>query len=499
MSYKVILLLLITSWLAQAQNIASFEGIDASQIPHPQNDVDPNGAVGTKQYLEWVNTNYQAFDKVTNAPVWAAGPQAGTTPFQNANMSNCYKVGGDGIITFDHLALRWVIALRSNSANGYYYCIAISNTDDLSSSSLAWYTYQFALNPVLGKNSNGHVYWPDWPKFGTWADAYYVSFDLNDVDRGYREIGVVVCALDRTNMIANSTPRPMQCFSDPNPIPTNGPVYLKHSLIPADVEGTTAPPAGRNEFLVSIENPPIDGKTTTSNTINLWAFHVDWTNPANSTFTNSAVSVPAYTPGCYNVNKPVGTMCVPEQSTKTTNNRVDSVGDRMMPTFAYRNFGSYESFLASHTIKTGTTNQQTGIRWYEFRGSAVPALYQSNTVNPGTSLFRFMPSIAQDRAGNAAVGYNVSSASTHPGIRTAWWNLNQQSSPTELVMTKGTGDEENSPRWGDYSNMSIDPVDDCTFWYVTEYFAQNETGTQINWNTRIGNFQATGCAKSKNK
>jgi hypothetical protein len=466
-------------------------------VAHPQFDIDPNGAVGTKQYMEWTNVYFQAFDKVTFAPVWST-PQAGTLPFQNNKISNCTTVGGDGVITFDHLALRWVIALRSKvPVNSYYYCIAISNTDDLSSSSLAWYTYQFSLNPVLGTNSLGHGYFPDWPKFGTWSNGYYVSFDLNDADRNYRQIGTVVCALDRTNMLVGGTAKPMQCFSDPNPIPTNGSVYLRHSLIPGDVQGTTPPPSGRDEFLVSIQNPPIDGQTAKSTSINLWDFHVDWVNPANSTFTNSSLTVPAYTPGCYNVNKPIATQCVPEQSSAQTNKHVDSVGDRFMPDFGYRNFGTYESFLVSHTVKTGAANSQTGVRWYELRGAGVPSIYQSGTINVNTTLYRFLPSIAQDSAGNAAAGYNVSSAATHPGIRAAWLNLVSKTKPVELVVTKGTGDQENTQLWGDYSSMTIDPVDDCTFWYVAEYFPQNQTGTQIIWHTRIGNFKVSTCTGKK--
>ena len=494
MKFRVLLLCLLAPSLMHSQKVTSFEGMDASQIAHPQLDVDPNGAVGTKQYMEWVNVSYQAYDKVTAAPVWST-PQNGTTPFHTNNMPNCYSVGGDGIITFDHLALRWVIALRATATKGnYYYCVAISNTDDLTSSTLAWYTYQFSLNPVLGVNTQGDAYWPDWPKFGTWWDAYYVSFDLNDVDRSYRQIGTVVCALDRTNMVIGGTALPMQCFSDPNPIPTNGAVYLKHSLIPADIEGTTAPPAGRDEFLVSIQNPPIDGKTTTSTSMNLWDFHVDWVNPTNSTFTNSSVTVPAYTPGCYDPSKTVATLCVPQPSTVTTNVRVDSVGDRFMPGFGYRNFGTYESFLISHTVKAAAKTKQTGIGWKELRGSGTPTLFQSGTLNPNP-VFRFMPSIAQDAVGNAAVGYNISSNGTHPSIKASWWNLNTSSQPTQLNIVVGTGDEENSWHWGDYSSMTIDPVDDCTFWYVSQYFISNQTGTQINWNTRIGHFKVSACKK----
>jgi hypothetical protein len=165
-----------------------------------------------------------------------------------------------------------------------------------------------------------------------------------------------------------------------------------------------------------------------------------------------------------------------------------------MPRLAYRNFGSYESFLVSHTVQTGTgSSQQTGIRWYELRGSGVPTVYQDGTVSPDSSLFRFMPSIAEDSSGNAAVGYSVSSASVHPGISASWFSLTNPSAPTEFSILTGTADEENTYHWGDYTSMTVDPVDDCTFWYVNQYFPQNETGTAINWFTRIANFKLPRC------
>ena len=489
------ILALIVPFAVQGQVVKSFEGIDAFFLSTPGFDVDPNGAVGTKQYMEWVNTSYQAYDKTSLAQVWST-PQNGDTPWQNNNMPNCYGAGGgDGIITFDRMASRWVIARRAFSGNNnYYYCVAISTTDDLKSPTLAWHTYQFSLNSVLGTNSRGNVYWPDWPKFGTWIDAYYVSFDLQDVNNGYQNIGVVACALDRTNMLIGGTARTMQCFSDPSPIPPNGTLYLKHSLIPADVEGTTAPPAGRHEYFLSIQNPPNDGSTTTSTKLNLWNFHVNWTTPTLSTFVKSQITVSSYEPGCYDVLQVANTFCVTEPSSSSTGNYVDSVGDRLMPRMGYRNFGTYQSFLVSQTVQVGTgTNQQTGIRWYELRGSGNPTLYQSGTVNNGSSLYRFMPSIAQDKVGNAAVGYSVSSSGVHPGIRAAYWSLPSKTAAAEIALQNGIGDEENSSHLGDYTSMTVDPVDGCTFWYVNQYYGLNEIGTAVDWDTRIANFKLSTC------
>src|SRR5580704_12859387 len=146
----LLLLVLLASWSAlSAQTVTSFDGIDASQVANPQLDFDPNGAVGTKQYMQWVNVYYQAFDKVTQAPVWST-PQVGTTPWKNAGLTTCSSISGDGVIIFDRLASRWVIGGHSNASNNYSYCIAISNTDDLTSPTLSWFAYVIPLNAVLG-------------------------------------------------------------------------------------------------------------------------------------------------------------------------------------------------------------------------------------------------------------------------------------------------------------------------------------------------------------
>jgi hypothetical protein len=475
-----------------AQTVTTFEGNDASKLAHPEFDVDPNGAIGTKQFMEWTNVYYQAWDKNSFAPIWSA-PVVGTTPFTTNGITTC-NISGDGVVIFDRLASRWVIAAHNSGSTSYYYCVAVSNTDDLSSSTLAWYTYAFPLNSALGKNKQGNTYFPDWPKIATWSDAYYVALDLEDPNNGFQEVGVVVCALDRTNMLTNGTPNALQCFRNPDP-PT-GAIYLAHSLQPADVEGTTPPPASTPEYYVSIQNPPDDGVSTTSDALNLWQFHVDWTTPANSTFTQSTVSVPTYTPGCYSVTAVVNTVCVPEPSSATTNQDIDSVGDRFMFRFAYRNFGTYDSFLVSHTIQVGSSPlSQTGIRWYELRNSAAPTLNQSGTISPDESLYRFMPSIAQDQNGNAAVGYSTSSSSAHPGMSASYWSLTAETSPTEVLLYNGTADEENSYHWGDYSSMTVDPSNDCTFWYVNQYFNTADVGTdRPTWQTRISNFSLPSCA-----
>jgi hypothetical protein len=471
------------------------------------NDVDPYGAVGTKQFIEYANIQYQAYDKTTFAPVGAleliGAPWE--SPLNVAPIQQCSGSGIqlDAVIHFDRLANRWVIAAKATFVNHYYFCIAVSNTDDVSSTSPAfgWNAYFFSLDPILGTNSTGNVYFPDWPKLGVWPDAYYAAMDAQDLNNFSAQVGVVACAFDRINMLAGNPMSRPQCFKDTSLI-SNG-LYLGHSLVPADFDGTTAtaPPIGRHEIMVSIQNPVNDGTTTTSNTLNLWDFHVDWTTPANTTFTHKSISVPTpYTPGCYLFvpGAPAITNCIPEPASSGTGEKIDSVGDRFMPRFSYRNFGTYESFLISHTIQTNlnpTQNPlQTGIQWYELQGSGTPSLHQSGIISPDDRSFRFLPSIAQDKVGNAAVGYSVSSASTDPGIGFSYWDLTTGTTPTEVTLIDGAQQgEEITPitgngEWGTYSSMTIDPVDDCTFWYVNEYWPTNAS-----WATRIVNFKLPTC------
>jgi hypothetical protein len=505
--------------------INSFDGIVYGSGPETATqDVDPNGAVGTKQYMEYVNTEFQAFEKTSPyTPVWSAPQQIGTifkNPLNQPDIANCdgtvippstvpSGIHVDGIINFDRLAKRWVVLGKSDFSNQYYLCLAVSNTDDLSDKNLGWYAYEIPLD-FVGINLEGYKYFPDWPKLGTWSDGYYVTMDLEDVSNGYAEIGAAICVFDRNDILAqtSATPPPVLipvCRDFPTTLDPVSQTYLGHSLIPADVDGTTAPPAGRPEFIVSIENPSVAQNATTSSLLNLWQAQISWSGTPGLTLTQTTPAVTAFTPGCYlfDPQDPNLTLtnCVLEPA-QGSGQQIDSVGDRLMPRFAYRNFGSHESFLVSHTVQTGPGSSgttpsayQTGIRWYEFRdsGSGTPAVYQQGTINPDAIFFRFLPSIDQDKDGNAAVGYSFSNAFTPPGIDFSFWNLGTgTATPAELTILDGPGEEvtptTGAGAWGTYSSMTVDPVDDCTFWYVNEYWP-----TSAGWSTRIANFKLPTC------
>ncbi len=516
--------------------LTSFQGLTATGVQADggttEDDIDPNGAVGTKQFMEYVNTAYQGFDKTTFAPVWST-PQPINTPWLSTSPCGLGPKGLptiqlDAVVIFDRLASRWVIAGKTTVESSYNFCIAVSNTDDLTSSSFAWYSYYFDISAFLeipGSNPTSY-YLPDWPKIGTWWNGYYAAMDMvdnNAMSDTQTENGVLICAFDRTSMLVGmpQTSSMMACQQFEG-LPTGG--YLSHSLIPADVDGITPPPANRDEYLVSIQNPLLGGMSITSSAINLWDCPApDWSGGTPQlSCTSTQPAVQTYTPGCYTYELPAQTDCVPEPGLPAPIGGlfVDSVGDRLMPRFAYRNFGSYESFLVSHTVLTGPGSNcvtgncqdayQTGIRWYELQGngSNTPTIAQQGTISPDTTNFRFLPSIAQDKTGNVVAGYSTSSPVSNPGINVSYWNLNDPSGPAsaptevsilisqgeEVPFDPGNGDVLNSGQWGSYASITVDPTDDCTFWYVNEYWPTTIlTGEPASWATNISNFQIPGC------
>ncbi len=425
----------------------NFDGQSADGVAPP----DTTGSIGATQFVQWVNSEYNVYDKTTGAKT--LGPIAGNALWSGFGGACQTRNDGDPIVLFDKLAGRWFFA-QNTFATPYTTCIAVSTTSDATGS---FNRYAFAVTPTTS--------FPDYPKWGIWSDGYYQTF--NAFKNGQSFANSEVCAADRTNILAGNAAT-LQCF-------TTTSAYF--SLLPADNDGLTAPPAGEPESLA-------DWIDTTH--INFWQFHVDFAVPANSTFTGpTAVVVNAFTQVC-----PTTRICVPEGSGE----KVDSLGDRLMYRLAYRNFGTYESMLMAQTVKpVAHTTSTTAVRWYEFRNPASPTVFQQATFQDAATKNYWIPSIAQDKQGNIAMGFSSAAKVLNPSV---WYTGRLVTDPintmeTTKVMVAGTGFQKTtSNRWGDYSTMSVDPNDDCTFWFTEEYY---KTTGSFNWATRIGSFKFPGC------
>src|SRR5216683_872645 len=404
---------------------------------------DTNGAVGATQYVQWVNSSFAVFNKTTGALV--SGPTAGNTLFSALGNGCATNNDGDPVALYDKLAGRWVLSQFSVSTTPFLQCIAVSTTSDATGT---YNVYSFS-----------YPNFDDYPKMGLWPDGYYQTFNMFN---GNTFVGADACAYDRNKMLAGQAATQV-CFQQGSAV---------GGLLPADLDGTTAPPAGEPNFLVFFG----------SNNLNLFKFHVDFATPANSTFTGpTIIPVAAFSALCG------GGTCVPQSGTTT---HLDSLADRLMFRLAYRNMGTKEALVVSHSVVAGSSG---GIRWYEIDNpNGTPVVAQQSTFAPDAK-FRWMGSIAMDHNGNMGLGYSVSSSTSNPSIavtgRLATDPANTMQAETTVVA--GTGSQTgNLSRWGDYSAMTVDPVDDCTFWYTTEYM---KTTGSFNWNTRIANFKFSGC------
>ncbi|HKR76430.1 MAG TPA: hypothetical protein VJR95_07165 [Rhodanobacter sp.] len=428
------------------------EGFSGPQGTFTVNSAPPdtNGAAGATQFVQIVNTAFGVWSKSTGAIVY--GPVSTNALWKGFGGGCETNNDGDAVVVYDKAAGRWVVSQFSVSTTPYLQCVAVSATSDATG---AWYRYAFTYSNF-----------PDYPKMGVWPDAYYETFNMFS---GNSFVGADLCAYDRSAML-NGQAATQQCFQ------------LSSSyggVLPADLDGATAPPAGSPNYLMNFG----------SNSLNLWKFHVDWSNPANTTLSGPVnVPVASFAEACG------GGVCVPQSGTRQ---KLDSLGDRLMFRLAYRNFGSYESLVVSHSVKVGTTrkNPYTGVRWYEIRnpGAGTPTVYQQSTYAPDSN-YRWMGSVAMDKLGDMALGYSVSSSSIYPAIRYTGRlvsdPLNTMDAESSIIAGTGAQSGQNLSRWGDYSSMSIDPVDDCTFWYTNEYL--KNTGA-FNWNTRIASFKFSTC------
>src|SRR6266852_1933701 len=412
---------------------------------------DTNGAVGATQFVQIVNVTYAVYDKKTGA--LELGPALIHTVWTGFG-GPCEEAGdgGDPVVLYDQLAGRWLISqLQFNSTfTSNQQCIAVSTTSD-ATGSYNRYVFDFGAN------------FPDYPKFGVWPDAYYYTANTFGPKKF---LGAQACAFDRAAMLSGSSAS-IICFQNP---PSVG------SLLPSDLDGRTLPPAGQPNFFVDISD---------SSDLNIFQFHVDFANPANSTFTGPVlIPVAPFTEICA---RAITLACIAEPP---PGEKVDGLGDRLMFRLAYRNFGDHESLVVNHTIKGGAL---AGVRWYEIRspGSSPSVFQQGTVVDPNTDFW--LGSIAMDKAGNFALGFSASSHDLDPSVfvvgRATSDPAGAMAGP--LVLVNGGGVQENSfRRWGDYSSMAIDPGDDCTFWYTQEYY---KTSGSFNWSTRISAFKFDSC------
>lgn len=427
------------------------------------NPPDTTGDVGPNHFIQIINANDGSsvviYDKNLNIV---------KNPFLLGSLGsgNCANGAGDPIVLYDRLADRWF--LSEFTAEGIdELCLYVSKTADPTGE---YHHYAFKA-PTF----------PDYPKYGVWPDAYYA---------GTNETGAATMyAFDRNKMLAGQ-PATFQRLTTEQ---LSG--FGFQAIVPSDLDGATAPPENAPNYFMRHRDTESHGAGTCPNAgagdcLEIFEFRVDWTTPSNST-----VSQPISIPIAEIDSDLCGLssfQCIQQKDGTTP---LDPLREVIMPRLQYRNFGTHETLVGNLTTDVNG-NDRAGVRWFELRktGNGNWALHQEGTYAPNDSHSRWMGSAAMDKTGNIAVAYNVSSSSMYPSLRYAG-RLASDAAGTlpqgEVTIIAGGG-ANGSERYGDYSQMGVDPADDCTFWFTGEYSPSEE------WSTRIVTFKFSACGTPTN-
>jgi hypothetical protein len=441
------------------------------------NPPDPVGDVGPNHYVEMINLAFAVYDKQGNRLV---GPVPIGALWQNFPVTDCAGASGDPIVLYDQLEDRWLLSQFTSAGPIYWNCVAISTTGDPTGS---YYRYAFTAG----------LFFPDYPKYGVWKKSYV----LTSRDFGPTvEYGISVYALEKNKMIAgNPNARAVKFFLDSAVVPIN---LIGDGLLPADIDGTRQP---MEDAPIPVIGTQDDGGPygATFDALNIWELSIHWqANPVASIALATQLPVAPFDSifPC----APTSRDCLPEPGIVNPAQFLDILSYRQRPTWrlAYRNFGTYEALVTNQSVEAYP--DVAGVRWYEIRRvNGQYSINQQGTYAPNDGVDRWMGSIAMDAQGNMGLGYSVvNGVDVFPGIR---YTGRLQSDPLgqmtlgEATVIDGSGVQRTTnSRWGDYTSMNIDPSDDCTFWYVNEYYTlAGQISSTAGWQTRIGTFKLPGC------
>ena len=446
---------------------------------------DAVGDVGPNHYVQMTNTLVRIYNKngTPAAPPFRLSSLTGVVGGPCANIDD-----GDPIVNYDPLADRWVLSQFCVDPTPGHQLFAVSKTPDPTGE---YYVYDF----VHPNNK-----FQDYPHVAVWPDAYYMSANQFN---GNTYSGAGAFAYDRVKMLQGDPTASYLYFDQFAACSTCG------GQLPTDLDGTVPPPAGMGNLFVEFRatefGDPTDG-------LRIFEFKPNFASPALTTLTQIGVDLSL---AAFDGNSPVSRSCVEQPDTTIG---LDCIAERLMHRLAYRNLGTsaapVNSWVLNFTVNVGgdtgssMSSYQAGIRWVELRRSDPLGLLSVNqqgtqATNPGAPLGgtnTWMGSIAQDASGNIFLGYNTSgsTAGDFPSIRYAGRLASDPPNTMgqgEAVGHLGTGYQAGAgSRWGDYSAASVDPADECTFWYTQGYRAAAQNFSAFNWTTRvIGGVRLPGC------
>jgi hypothetical protein len=448
------------------------------------NPPDPVGEVGPNNYVEMVNLTFAVYDKSGNVQL---GPVDTGTLWSGFAVPDCTDPSGDPVVLYDQITDRWILSQFTTSGlddptKPFWNCVAVSTTSDPTGS---YYRYAF--------ETANFQFFPDYPKYSVWTDSYV----LTTREFGPTvEYGIGVYALEKNKMVNGEPARAVSFFLDGND-PTILPL-VGDGLLPADIDGKQKPKTDTAIPIVGTQDDNA-GYGATFDAVNIWDLYVKWRSTPTASLSLNTQLPTAPFDSIFPCG-PDARDCLPQPGITNHAQYLDILSYRQRPTFrlAYRNFKDYESLVTNQSVEASPG--VAGVRWYEIRRTdGVYSLYQQGTYAPNDGVHRWMGSIAMDKKGDMGLGYSVvNGVNVFPGIRytgrLAGDSLGQMTLGEGTIINGSGAQTTTNSRWGDYTDMTVDPVDDCTFWYVNEYYLTSGTPADTRpWHTRIASFKLPGC------
>jgi hypothetical protein len=458
--------------------IADFEGINIVEVNGggcllSTCASDDSGAIGRHYFVQTVNVDIAVYDRagqriagpVSTATFWYGEPDCDT------------EARLDSVVIYDREADRWVVS-RPGGRDGGALCVAVSQTADPTG---RWHQYAFRINT----ESNGLAhYFNDYPKIGVWPDAYFVTANPSNIREG---IGNTVTALNRAAMLAGVPMPPYVTFFVPAPREIDRVPAHSHMLA-ATLDGERRPPAGAPGYVVQVQDSHLGFP---AGRLQIYEIRVDWSDP----FAATLLPTQGLVPEPFNSNACPGRPCITQPGGAALLSL--SFGYMMQP-LVYRNFGDREVLLFNQTVAADgdPSVAHAGIRWYELRrGAGRPwAIAQQGTYAPDARQ-RWLGSIAMNRDHDIALGFSVAGPGQYVSIHYAGRRRGDPPGTLprgEFSIIEGKGAQLGIASFGDYSQMSVDPLDDCTFWYTNTYYPA--TTSPNRWHTRVAAFRLGACS-----
>jgi hypothetical protein len=458
-----------------SSTVQDFEGQDGLGS-YPQ---DPNGMIGTNYYVQTINSTFAAWDKSGNPYIAQTDLDA---LFGSVGECDC----GDPVTIYDKMADRWVISefegLLGNSQTIDTLLFAVSQTNDPGG---AYWIYAF--EPYANS-------FDDYPKYNVWGNGYYMTCNCSNPD--------MVVAFERDSMLVGSTHAAFiaipWAYGPSGNWRCEGDFFCPMLL---DCDGTL-PPANAPEYLFYYWDDTW-GCGGNEDSICIQQITMDWTNKTgkiNGNFQHLASA--AFTSNFSNTEAFDNIIPQPGNNTSDLLASTDGFFGYRIP---YLRWSSYNSAVMQFPVNIGSLAAPiAAIRWYELHQDTTTgmwSIYQQSTFGPTDGLSRWEGSIAMDQNGDIGLEYSVSGPdSVYPGIRYTgrrYCDLLNTMTLAEGVAATGnaivTTPQDGGNRWGDYSHLSVDPVDGITFW-GTNMYAENGAGNGINAGTRVFSFKVPVCA-----